>query len=357
MGVLRTLKSAGWPLLASGIYHLGLAAPLGHLASRFELIQEEERLPRLVRSRCRKLQILIYHRVLPVQDEFLPATSLDVFEGQARYLARHCRVLSLQAAVNELLEDSLVDDTVVITFDDGYRDNLTHALPILEKYGLPATIFLVTDCIGTGRVLWHDQIFRGFSITQKKEISGLNDLIDLSWSTPKEKYAARDEVLHRLKNLREDERADSIGRILQRLEVDQVDSRPGLMLNWTDILEMQRKGVSFGSHTASHPILVNAPIEQVRWELATSKAVLEERLGEEIRAFAYPSGRRRDFDDRTISCLREVGYSVAVTTIAGNNSHRSGRPDLDPLTLHRDTPWEDVPARFATRLALAKLAT
>jgi peptidoglycan/xylan/chitin deacetylase (PgdA/CDA1 family) len=99
------------------------------------------------------LSILIYHRVLPVPDP-LRAGEPDAtrFDQQMRYLARHFSVLPLREAFRRLRAGTLPRRACCITFDDGYADNLTVALPILEKYGLPATIFIATGYLDGGRM-------------------------------------------------------------------------------------------------------------------------------------------------------------------------------------------------------------
>src|SRR5579862_5072034 len=119
------------------------------------------------RGMCRngRLLILAYHRVSDPSPQGLRylsetlAVSPARFDAQMAYLSRHHRVMPLDRAFRSLREGTLpAEDAVAITFDDGYRDNLTNALPTLRRYNLPATIFVATDHIGTGVLTWYDRL-------------------------------------------------------------------------------------------------------------------------------------------------------------------------------------------------------
>jgi peptidoglycan/xylan/chitin deacetylase (PgdA/CDA1 family) len=115
---------------------------------------------------------------------------------------------------------------------------------------------------------------------------------------------------------------------------------------------MHRNGISFGSHTLKHPVLTTIPIEEAKREICISKQVIEDALGSPATTFAYPVGRREDFNHSVKAIVKDAGYVCAVTTIFGAND--SGQ---DLFELKRGIPWEvDLPS-FATKLSWYKFTT
>jgi peptidoglycan/xylan/chitin deacetylase (PgdA/CDA1 family) len=301
------------------------------------------------------MQILVYHRVNDEQDPFFPAVPIDVFAQQMDYLASQFYVCSLADAVACLRTHDLPDNTVVVTFDDGYRDNYLHAFPILKKFSIPTTIFLATEVIGSGKVLWHDRVFAAFRNTREPFLTEYgNQLGSHPLRTVKEKLLAQAHVRAFLRSLDNDARSLWIARLVEQLSVeDQHDAdAPALMLTWDEVRIMHRDGISFGSHTVSHPILSKMSAVKAREEISESKRILEERLGAAVEAFAYPNGARDDFTEEIKGMVKEAGYTCAVTTIFGVNEIGH-----DVFALHRGQPWEHHLPTFAAKLYWYKYAS
>src|SRR6266850_506179 len=110
--------------------------------------------------------ILSYHRVNDARDPFFDSLPTEVFEQQMSHVARHYRVFSVEELTDRLRRGGLPRNAVAITFDDGYRDNLTHAAPILSRHGLPATVFLATSFMGTAEVPWVDRLAMALKATK-----------------------------------------------------------------------------------------------------------------------------------------------------------------------------------------------
>src|SRR5262249_49553927 len=179
------------------------------------------------------------------------------------------------------------DDTVVVTFDDGYRDNYTNAFPILKALGIPATIFLATDAIGTGKVLWHDRVFDAFRQTSRAVLDDYGDgATRYSLRSPAEKLEVQGRIRDWLRAHEGPRRLELVDRLVARLEVPDRRQAPGLMLDWDDVKRMHAGGVSFGSHTVTHPILTRIRPEQAREEITASKQRIQKHLGVPGEAFA-----------------------------------------------------------------------
>src|SRR5215471_8104408 len=120
--------------------------------------------------RAAAFPILTYHRVNDEGDPFFPSMPSSVFAQHMAYLSRSYRVLTVEELVERMQRKSVPRNAIAITFDDGYRDNLTHAAPILARHGLAATIFLTTGFIGNAEVPWFDRIAIAFKCTKAESV-------------------------------------------------------------------------------------------------------------------------------------------------------------------------------------------
>jgi len=326
------------------------------LVNRFQRKENEEGklvFPFVKNRYCGNVQILVYHRVNDEKDPFFPGSPIAVFERQMKYLVSNFNIISLEDAVERMVSKDVADNTVVITFDDGYRDNYLNAFPILKDLSIPATIFLATDSIGSQRVLWHDRVFSAFRETRVEVLDDFgNNSQRYPLSTVEEKLLAQGKFLNFLWSLNDQDRLFWIDFLVEKLQVMDRKEVPGLMLSWEEIRIMHENGISFGSHTMTHPILSKLPLDRAREEIQKSKRVIEERLRTPIRTFAYPKGSGDDFDDSTKRLLKEAGYACAVTTKFGANES-----DQDLFDLRRATPWDHNVGAFGLRLNYYKFCS
>jgi len=209
--------------------------------------------------------VLAYHRVNPQGKDSLSVRVRD-FEVQTSYLRkRGWESLTLADYYLRYLRHGIVppERSFVITFDDGFRDNYLFAYPLLEKYGYNATLFLTVKYIGTNDAFpWQ---------------SGPLEAEDLA-------------------------------------------------LSWEQVHHLRGAGFEIGSHTLTHPLLTKLSLAAAEKEIVDSKAIIEQRLDEEIYSFCYPSG---DFNDAICTLVRRAGYKLAVVTPCGPGI------DATDLTLHR----------------------
>ena len=334
---------------ASLLYRSGVLPRAGRFVRALDVGRGPVGFPAIRLRRRRVVRILGFHRVVPEPDGYLPGLGVDAFERQMDYVSACCRVLGLDEAIDARRAGDVPPDAVVLTFDDGYADNLRWAVPILTARRLPATFFLTTSAIGTGALLWYDRVFQAFHSTRAPRLRGSGPN-ELPLATSAERDAARETVLRDLKRLAPAKRAEQVARLLERLEVDVPATRPGLMLTWDEVRAMQRQGMTFGAHTVTHPVLSTLPADEARREIADSKATVERELGTRVRAFAYPNGGRGDFTPETKGIVRDCGYDAAVTTIFGINAD-----PIDRFELRRMAFADDSAALFALRFELQPL--
>ena len=349
IAVLRGAKQGLLKIVAFILLYSGALRTIHCLVDRYQYRRNSSGgavFPYIKKRRSRSVQILAYHRVNDEQDPFFPATPTKVFARQMEYLASHFSVYPLADLIESLQRRDVPENAVAVTFDDGYRDNYQNAFPILRQLSLPATIFLATEAIGSGKVLWHDRVFSAFRETQALYLEDAgNDVGRYPLGTLEEKLFAQGEVVRRLQSLDDSGRSLCIDRLIEKLGVVDRKEAPDLMLTWDDVKIMHQSKFSFGSHTVTHPILSRIPSIKVREEIFESKRILEERLNTSVTTFAYPVGRKEDFNELTKDCLREAGYICALSTIFGSNSDGQ-----DLFELRRGKPWEEYLPVFAAKL-------
>jgi peptidoglycan/xylan/chitin deacetylase (PgdA/CDA1 family) len=327
MATVSAKKALCWSLYNSGLLHLSesLLEPRGRTNA----------------NGC--FQILVYHRVADDGDTSGSATTIAGFERQMQCVRRHFHPMSLTSLLSATERREIPSRAIAVTFDDGYEDVFTHALPILRRYEIPATVYLATDYIEQGRPMWNDRLAAAIGTTTRREIGPVLDLGPLPLGTPVERNAALRSILEKTKRRHPAERDAVAAEIERRLEVD--PNGAPRMLRWDQVERMHRAGVEFGAHTVHHPILSCVSAEEAWREIAESKRVVESHVQAPVRHFAYPNGTRRDFDDTTRALVERAGFSSAVSTIFGVNT-----AETDRYCLRRGGPWEEDSAGFGVKL-------
>jgi peptidoglycan/xylan/chitin deacetylase (PgdA/CDA1 family) len=234
----------------------------------------------------RSLRVLMYHKVndVPANPLSMPVSVFDEQMGQLRGLGYN--VVDLEAVLDYYVEGRpLPPKAVLITFDDGYHDNLDNAARVLGKYGYPAVLFV--------------------------PIGYLDDRQPL----PHEERLARQGLLN-------------------------------CTLDWTELGEVERKGIRIESHGISHRPLAELEVDEAAREITLSKLRLEERLGRPVRAFSYVKGSEADYRAVHLSLVRQAGYDLAFSAVSGANSATT-----DPLQLRRYNIEPYPPRTFELVLA------
>lgn len=261
-----------------------------------------------------KLLVLMYHRFS--NSEELGKTSIKTFEAHLAYLTRHYKVISIVEAVRRLCDGkTLPPRSAVITIDDGYRDFHEVAFPVLERFALPATLYVVTDFVNGRCWIWTD-IARFIMLNTKKdrlvyEIAGRS--IDHSLDGRESRFVAAGTINAELKKLPDERKDQMLADLAKVMNVNVPELPPEEFgpLNWVDTREMEQKGISIGSHTATHPILTNVSEERLVTELERSRKTIEEKLQKGEVHFCYPNG---NVAKRERDAVKAAGYASAVTT-------------------------------------------
>jgi peptidoglycan/xylan/chitin deacetylase (PgdA/CDA1 family) len=234
--------------LKNGVYRA-----IGEAANRIGVVNGDDR----------TLRVLMYHKVndVPNNRMSMPVSLFDEQMAQLRELGYD--VVGLDAVLDHYVERApLPAGAVLITFDDGYRDNLENAAPILHRHGYPAVQFVPLAYIGDRQPLPHEENLAASGLVNRT-------------------------------------------------------------VDWDELGDLERLGIRIESHGISHRPLADIEIDEAAREIAISKLQLEERLGRPVRAFSYVKGSEAHYKQVHLSLVRQAGYDVAFTAVSGANSAAS----------------------------------
>lgn len=289
--------------------------------------------------------ILCYHRVAEgVEDPFRLCVRPDNFSAHLEEISR--------AREPSTLADVSVPSRrprVVVTFDDGYRDNLTSALPIAESKGVPITVFVTSGILGNHNGLWWDRL--GTLLRSRpphvREINlpvgGRTVRLPLGSSGIR---ADLDLVRRHLLPLRVTEIERALDAVSKQWQVGSAPPPDAGTLTPEDLLQLAASDtVTIGAHTVDHVRLQDRPAREQQDTIAGSKRDLEQSIGRSVSHFAYPFGRRGDFDDRSVDAVRSAAFDTACTTIPG-----TARSSTDPYRLPRRLVMDWGRLRFRVQM-------
>ncbi len=298
---------------------------ISHIVSRLTIQSGLVSFVRYMEARRENLlRVLAYHRIGNPEtedgllDPDLVSATPEMFEQQMRFLAANYRPLSVPDLLHAIdTRKSLPPQSVLVTFDDGYRDFLDIAWPILECYHIPAVLFVATGFLSSGdHLFWWDRLFQGIFRTRHTKL----DLGSVGLFPLETKYQRRHalallkEQIHRL----DYETALSlVDTILQQLEVTPQTS--GLVLNWSDARFLHDRGCYLAAHTRAHPVLSRIPISRARQEIRGAQQDIYNEIGTVWPLFAYPHGLTPDVSDDLFPILRDEGVRLAMTLVPGIN--------------------------------------
>lgn len=337
----------------------GLRGQLGELCHSSGLLGSLQRM----RSWLHKdLRILAYHRITPLPDpdsyefdlELISATP-EGFREQMAFIKRHYHPMRLSDVAVALNEGrGLPTDAVVVTFDDGYNDNYHIAFPILHELGVPATFFVSTGHIDSGRPFAYDWLVHMILLTRAPRLVLPELGLDLPMPhlrTDRRVLAAL--VLDRMKELGALAQSEMTRRLETEWNISSETTPPDCQpMSWDQVREMYAAGYEFGSHGVHHRMLSKLPQPELEYEVFHSRDTLYRELGPSMLHMSYPVGGARAFDQRVIETTRDAGFELACSYISGTNAQRDfNRYALYRLAVERNmgTGW------FAAMLAMPSL--
>ena len=284
----------------------------------------------------RKLIILAYHRVVEEEPnetdyhsdvELVSATS-EQFKWQMNYLKKNYEVCTFNSYNRKYSVQAPVSDTVIITFDDGFKDNYTLAFPVLLQHQLPAVFFVSTDYINTTRRFWFEYLVSVIQQTPQDLLRGLCKILQIEYENSRS--ALTEKSLSYMKTISDGKRLGIISALESFLSDNNMtlnNKETNIFpLTWKEIEEMDDEGMEIGSHTQSHPILTNLETNQKNAELFKSKKQIEAHISAPCSSISYPNGQQGEFDAEIIDIAKKAGYKFACSYISGTNCHGSDEP-------------------------------
>jgi peptidoglycan/xylan/chitin deacetylase (PgdA/CDA1 family) len=287
-------------------------------------------LERMGDGQAKLLRVLTYHRVDEptarpnLYPNLIGATPAE-FDWQMRCLAERFRVVSMADVFGAIVHGKpLPPKSVLITFDDAYRDFAEHAWPILKSYGLPVTVFVPTGFPDQPqKSFWWDRVFAAIRETRGKMLN--TPLGPLPLMRSDQRKAAMRTIAKIIKSETDDTAQKLVQSICTELGAT---PEPNSVLSWDELRQLAREGVTLAPHTRNHPLLSRVDESRIREEVAGSIKDLKEQIGEVLPVLAYPSGA---FNQIVVRILPTLGVPLAFTTCRGlNNLDR-----IDPLRLRR----------------------
>lgn len=293
------------------------------------------------------LTVLTYHRVAnpratsAVDDEVIDARP-DAFDRQLAYLRRHCNVVELDEVVEFRKGKALPPNPVLVTFDDGYLDNIEVALPMLQRHGMKAVFFIATSYVNDRRLFWWDRV--SYLLKQStKEVLELTYPRIMKLPLGKDRESTRRRILSVIKLhfgldlprfLDELARASGVS-LSAEAERQMVDE---LLMTWDHVRALKRAGMAVESHTRTHRVLQTLTAKDLADELGGSREELEGVLGSKVTAVAYPV-RGLHFAAEVRAAIRAAGYELGFSTGRGMNHAWTFDPlDVKRISLERDLP-------------------
>jgi peptidoglycan/xylan/chitin deacetylase (PgdA/CDA1 family) len=280
------------------------------------------------------LRILAYHRIgyqnelHKLYDPALINATPEGFAEQMEYLAERYNVLSLETLLNHIESGApLPPRSVLITFDDAYRDFLEYAWPVLKRCQLPVVLFVPTGYMEGGRIFWWDLLYRAIFQTQAMVLS----LPEGVWKLQNQKL--RHQAFEDLKQCIQTYDHARSNRMLKQVlyKLGHPSHLDNSILSWDEINYLNAQGVYICPHTRNHPILSRISIQEAQQEVLQSQADLYSRLGHTWPVFSFPVGHSEHLRKDLAPFMTESGFKLAVTMIEGHNHWR----DSDPLFLKR----------------------
>ena len=291
------------------------------------------------------ISILMYHGVTrrPLEVSDWCFINVELFEKHIKYIKDNFHVMPLSDIFNENTPQR--DKPVAaITFDDGFYNNYSIAYPILEKYQVPATIFLTTGLINTDKTLWYCYLNEAVRNSTADQFSWENEIFDISNNKNKSKTISS--LKKRLKHKDNIEMENALFELYEILGYSPMSplasDSPFRILNQAAIAKMYDSSlINFGAHTVSHPILTKVSKQISEREIFNSIESVSKLTGTPCLTFAYPNGSPDDFNTFHINLLQNNNINLAVTTIEGINNINADRYQLKRIGIGNNTSLEE----------------
>lgn len=295
----------------------------------------------------------LFHRVSPERDRLWDPMDVKLFDRCIQYISSKYTVIKIED-FTEIDFSSVNQQYATISFDDGYKDNIVYAIPILNKYNVKASFYVVTNCIDQNIPTWTHVLEYVFQHTSKTEINLDFDFLPLELKhnhfrnlESKLKFAKS------LKPVLKKNNHENRNKVLTQINLVFNDVVfPNIMMSWEDLKTIQLQGHSIGSHTISHCMLGTMENEEeIRNELKESKKIISYHLNTKVKTISYPVG---SYNATTIMLSKEVGYEIGLAVKQDIYiTERDSFFEIPRIELYNE-PWWKTKLRINNKLELFK---
>lgn len=282
-----------------------------------------------------KVRNFLFHRVNPKRDLLWDPMDVKLFDSSIAYIKKKFDIITIED-IPSIKNNK--KNHATISFDDGYKDNIDYALPILEKYNIKASFYVVTNCIDYNIPTWTYILDYLFTHTKHQSIHLNFDFLpqamrDVTFNHVNSKIEYAKKLKPLLKTLNHSQRS----KILQEISLVFNDVElPKIMMNWDDLRKLYSLGHKIGSHTTTHNMLGTISDEsEIRFELENSRNRIKEKLGFFPATISYPIG---SYNDTVIRISQELGYSIGLAVKQKiYNSEKDSIFDIPRIELYNES--------------------
>lgn len=288
-------------------------------------------------------KILFWHGVDTSPDSIIEAESIssDSFMEQIIYLQKYFNIISMDEFHNRFKTKTLSKNDIVLTFDDGYKNNLKILAPIMKKMNLPYTIFITTNNIENGN-LFPTSIARIIilgSNLKKIYIPLINK--EYLLNTEENKKITYKEITHLLKTLPNkdvntfcENLINNLSSVEYKILKEKYNSI--IPLTWEEVIQLDKMGATIGSHCIDHICChKNQDKNEVKYQIEQSKKIIEQKLQKECKYFAYPNGDYTDYsNDSVLNANYKLGFSTKINKITYDSNSASIPRISVPFNIH-----------------------
>lgn len=273
--------------------------------------------------RSPRLIILAYHRVMDFNarvhsfDSDLISAFVEEFERQMDHVKRNFNVITFETWARSIEEERYPERSLIVTFDDGYRDNYLNAYPILKRRGIPATFFLAVRYIGTKEIFNFEKAAYLIKQAQSGDFSLEADQKYRYHIPSGDRTRLIEEIQALLKRADPRTHESIIHQMEGALKANDYPMEEVEMMTWEEVREMAKNGMEIGSHGMCHINMTLTSDQELREEIVDSKQWIEKEIGRPVSVLAYPFGQGDSFDERVKGAVEQAGYTFAASYIHG----------------------------------------
>jgi peptidoglycan/xylan/chitin deacetylase (PgdA/CDA1 family) len=283
------------------------------------------------------VKVFLFHRISPHTDPVWPPISPTHFEKIVSHLKKKFEIVPLEETVLGNYIPGKSKELCAITFDDGYKDFSEFAFPIIKKHEVPASMYVITDCVYAGLPPWtfvlnHLLLNTKLSSIEIESAEIPENLKKVGWKNMDEKVNNINRFSPVLKRISDDGRENVMKQI--QSQIKDVDSPSGLIMNWDEIRSIKNEGIEIGSHSANHPVLSNnLDLESIKHELKRSGEEIEKETGKFPLAISYPFGM---YNNEAKKIAKEVGYKMGLTVFPKQYSSTEDQFEIPRIELYSE---------------------